>query len=582
MQIYGNPLSHGFGVVALPVCFQQMGGIMNVISHSAPFMGWDTQRHRNFCVCQCPNYPSSSSESHHCDHFVDHHQNQRGNQVQSHCRNLLCPHYQRVHATRNVSQNGIAPVILAAMRRQKLDPKHVRDFFFDHALSVRIMTLCFDGIWWLISKGFRKATIGIFRKIRNLLPFRVPVNEQLRQLHTFVAGKTGAGKSVLLHTFIRHYMTKNLKPSVVLLDPHGDLARSVARDKSNLKNDRLVYIRFDSVMGRFAHFNPFDLANPTEQKLNRAQLQFAGAIEQIIGEPFTPRQRTLIRACLGIMLHRPAGNLVDLVRLLQDGQNADLLHYGQENLPNIIDRRFFIASFNDPNYRATKLALVSRLTDIVRDPVVRRFICHTSTFDLADILNSGKILVVQFDPSKQGRDTIKTIGQLLNAAILSHVLGRPAKDRHPIHLHVDECQYFVSPTISEILGESRKFGLYATLATQRTEALDSQLQDAILGNVGNIWVGASRHITAEKLSRETNISSDKIRNLPNLQFFHSAASKQVTRHSIRYIGIRFGMKQGQWNDLLKRQSRRYYRVQSPELSPQPARNSKPNWNPDFF
>ena len=377
-------------------------------------------------------------------------------------------------------------------------------------------------------------------------------------------------------------MTKNRKPSIVLLDPHGDLARSVARDKVNLKHDRLVYIQFENAMGRFAHLNPFDLQNPTEQKLNRAQLQFAGAIEQIIGEPFTPRQRTLIRACLGIMLHRPASNLVDLVRLLQDGQNADLLQYGQEFLPNIIDRRFFLASFNDPNYRATKLALVSRLTDIVRDPIVRRFICHTSTFDLDSILDTGKILVIQFDPSKQGRDTIKTIGQLLNAAILSHVLGRPASRRHPIHLFIDECQYFVSPTISEILGESRKFGLYATLATQRTEALDSQLQDAVLGNVGNIWIGASRHITAEKLSRETNISADKIRKLPNLHFFQSTSNRPVSRHNIRYVGNRFGMKQSHWVEILRQQSKLYYRVQSPEQTPQVSRVAKPNWHPDFF
>ncbi len=582
MQQYDTPLSFGFVAVVLQVCFQQTERFLNAFPGATPFVDCNFNRCLHFRVPQRPYFHSSNEQNHHCDHFVSHFPNQLGSHRRDHIQNPLCPTYQRISAIWNVSQFGYPPVILKTMRRQKLDPKHVRDFFFDHALSVRIMTLCFDGIWWLISSGFQKATFGAFRKLRSVLPFRFSVDEHLRELHTFIAGKTGTGKSVLLHTFIRHYATKNRKPSIVLLDPHGDLARSVARDKINLKHDRLVYIQFENAMGRFAHFNPFDLPNPTEQKLNRAQLQFAGAIEQIIGEPFTPRQRTLIRACLGIMLHRPASNLVDLVRLLQDGQNADLLQYGQECLPNIIDRRFFIASFNDPNYRATKLALISRLTDIVRDPIVRRFICHTSTFDLDSILDTGKIFVIQFDPSKQGRDTIKTIGQLLNAAILSHVLGRPASKRHPIHLFIDECQYFVSPTISEILGESRKFGLYATLATQRTEALDSQLQDAILGNVGSIWIGASRHITAEKLSRETNINSDKIRKLPNLHFFHSTSSRPVSRHNIRYIGNRFGMKQSHWLEVLKQQSKLYYRVQSPEQTPQATRIAKPNWHPDFF
>lgn len=377
-------------------------------------------------------------------------------------------------------------------------------------------------------------------------------------------------------------MTKGPKPSIVLLDPHGDLARTVARDKINLNDDRLVYIQFGTICGKVAHLNPFDLYGPTEHQLNRAQLQFAGAVEQIIGEPFTPRQRTLIRACLGIVLHQTGMTLVDLVRLLQDGQNRDLVQYGQECLPNPIDRHFFAHSFADPNYRATKLALVSRLTDIVRDPVVRQFTCHASSFDLGEILDSGKWLIVQFDPSIQGRDTIKTIGQLLNAAILSHVLGRPPRKRYPIHLFIDECQYFISPTISEILGESRKFGLYVTLATQRTENLDGQLQDAILGNVGNIWIGASRHITAEKLARETDISPEKIRKLPNLQFFHSVGSKPVKRQNLRYIGNRYCMKLQHWPAILKEQSRRYYRRHVSNQSPLPSRTSKPTWSPDFF
>ena len=80
----------------------------------------------------------------------------------------------------------------------------------------------------------------------------------------------------------------------------------------------------------------------------------------------------MIRACLAVVLHAPGATLLELLRLLQDGQNADLLRYGQTKLPNLVDRQFFSGSFADPLYGATKLALVSRLTDIIRDPVVRR------------------------------------------------------------------------------------------------------------------------------------------------------------------------------------------------------------------
>lgn len=265
--------------------------------------------------------------------------------------------------------------------------------------------------------------------------------------------------------------------------------------------------------------------------------------------------------------------------MLQDNQNADLLEYGRSTLPNAVDRQFFSASFADPLYRATKLALVSRLTDIIRDPVLRRFTCHGSSFDLGGLLDGGKVIVVQFDPSQQGKDTITAIGQLLTAAILSHVLGRPPSRRYPIHLFVDEAQYFVSRTISEILGESRKFGLYLTLATQRLESLDTALQDAVLGNVGTIWIGSSRHNTGEKLSRETDISASKIRSLPNLQFFQSCPGKPAKRISLRYLGKRYLMKPLDWRRVQKDQAELYY-----QDCKRNADQSKPidTWNPKFL
>ena len=211
---------------------------------------------------------------------------------------------------------------------------------------------------------------------------------------------------------------------------------------------------------------------------------------------------------------------------------------------------------------------------------MRRFTCRKSSFDLGQVLDSGKVLVVCFDPSKQSSDTIRTIGQLLNAAILSHVLGRTPYKRQPIHLFVDECQYFVSPTIADILGESRKFGLYATLATQRVERLDPDLQDAILGNVGTIWVGASRHTTAEKLAKETDLSAEQTRTLPNLSFYRVAGEKPATRQRLRFLGRRYVMNPIAWTKVTRQQVKQYYRKPSAEGAANPKAQS--SWAPYFL
>lgn len=469
------------------------------------------------------------------------------------------------------------------MPRQKLDPKHVRWFFYRKSLFVQITTLLIDGAWWLVVKACSRPIRTLKELFQNLRPSQLHlVNSSLRQ-HSLIIGRTGTGKSTLFHHLIRNFLTRNTKPTLVFFDPHGDLADLISRDKIWRQSNRLVYIRFDQIADRSIHFNPFEITDYSEENINRSVLQFSSAVERIVGETFTPRQRTLVRSCISVMLHRPGSTLADLVRILQDGQNADLVCYGQQELPNPIDRQFFMGSFHDPQYRLSKLALISRLTDIVRDPTVRRVTGQSNSFDLGKLLDSGKVIVIRFDPSIQGRDTIRTIGQLFSAAILSHVMGRPPKNRHPIYMLVVECQYFVSPTITEILGETRKFGLYLALATQRLGALDRDLQDAIVSNVGNFWIGGSRHNTAERLARETGIPAEKLRDMPNLKFLHVAAGKEPVYRRLRYLGTRFCMPRSEWKKLLIAQIERYYgRVTNPSSKPNNPSSKSNSWELEFL
>ena len=133
-------------------------------------------------------YPGPDcGQPHARDHLANHRQNHgpypgkhhRG----GHLQNALSPLIAPFAATQNVSQTAGTTVILGVMQRTKLDPKHVRDFFYRHALSVRLMTIFFDGIWWLIARGYRGAVSGPTRLVRSWLPVRLPVDERRRQLH---------------------------------------------------------------------------------------------------------------------------------------------------------------------------------------------------------------------------------------------------------------------------------------------------------------------------------------------------------------------------------------------------------------
>ncbi len=385
------------------------------------------------------------------------------------------------------------------------------------------------------------------------------ISEKSRQSHTFITGGTGAGKSETIKTLIRHYLTRNTKPALVVLDPHGDLALDIARFRENAENDRLVYIRPSHFKGKHISFNPFDIAKKDELSLNRAQVQFIGALEQVIGEALTRPQRALLTPCIGVLLHRPKSTLIDLVHFMDDKRSQDLVQYGQRTLPNALDRDFFEHQFYGRNFETTKEALKYRFSEIIRDPTVREFLCNESTFDLPECLEAGKVIVFHFNPDHHTQDAIRTTGQLINAFVTNYAMSRSKQQRRPIHLFADECQYFVSPKIEEILGESRKFGLYLTLATQRTEQVGGPLLDAIFGNVGCYLIGKNKNKTAKKMAEEHPLTADDIRNLKKLEFYQVETERLPIKTKIGIVGNKFALANDEWKQLKLKQAEKYYR-----------------------
>ena len=389
-------------------------------------------------------------------------------------------------------------------------------------------------------------------------PKTLRISEKSRQSHTFITGGTGAGKSETIKTLIRHYLTKNTKPAIVVLDPHGDLALDVARFKENAENDRLVYVRPGHFKDRHISFNPFDITKTDEVSLNRAQVQFLGALEQIIGETLTRPQRALLTPCIGVLLHKPNSTLTELIRFMDDKRSQDLVQYGQRHLPNAQDRDFFEHQFYARNFESTKEALRYRFSEIVRDPTVREFLCNDSTFDLPECLEAGKVIIFHFNPDYHTQDAIRATGQLINAFVTNYAMSRPKAKRRPIHLFADECQYFVSSKIEEILGETRKFGLYLTLATQRTEQVGTALLDAIFGNVGCYLIGKNKNKTAKKMAEEHPLTADDIRNLKKLEFYQIETERLPIKTKIGIVGNKFALPNADWKQLKLVQAEQYY------------------------
>jgi hypothetical protein len=99
----------------------------------------------------------------------------------------------------------------------------------------------------------------------------------------------------------------------------------------------------------------------------------------------------------------------------------------------------------------------------------RELTCGERPIDIEALLNERKVILFDLVEAKLGDEVTSAFGRLMTALIQAIAKRRgeqPHAKHTPIHLIVDECHNFLSPTVEEILVESRKFGLHLTMAQQ--------------------------------------------------------------------------------------------------------------------
>jgi hypothetical protein len=128
-----------------------------------------------------------------------------------------------------------------------------------------------------------------------------------------------------------------------------------------------------------------------------------------------------------------------------------------------------------------------------------------STIDLEDMMNNGKIILVNLSQGKLGEDNSALLGAMIITKIQLAAMNRvyeQEQTRKDFYLYVDEFQNFATSSFIKILSEARKYRLNLTLANQYIGQIDEDVQNAIFGNAGSIisfCVGAT---DARPLARE--------------------------------------------------------------------------------
>lgn len=327
------------------------------------------------------------------------------------------------------------------------------------------------------------------------------IREEDRRKHMYIIGKTGAGKSTLIANMAIDDIRKDR--GIGVIDPHGDLSETILEYIPKRRMNDVVYLEPFDVLRPFA-LNVLEIKNKQHKDLVSSGI--VSIFSKLYKDSWGPRLEYILRNVILTLLEMPNATLPDILSLLA---NAEF-------------RKKVITQLNDPVLKAfwekefakmpdrLKAEAISPIQNKVGQFVTSRMIRNIvgkqrSTIDLEDIMNSGKILLLNLSQGKLGEDNASLLGAMIITQIQLAAMNRAfikETDRRDFFLYVDEFQNFATSSFIKILSEARKFRLSLTLTNQYIEQLDETIERAIFGNVGTLMSFVVGARDARILSRE--------------------------------------------------------------------------------
>jgi Type IV secretion-system coupling protein DNA-binding domain len=341
-----------------------------------------------------------------------------------------------------------------------------------------------------------------------------------RRAHIYMIGKTGTGKSTLLETLIRQDIASG--EGLALLDPHGDLVEQVLTKIPEHRKADVIYFDVPD-QDRLLGFNPLEHIPPEKRSLTASSL--LDAFKKIWADSWGPRLEHILRNALLALLDQPESTLADVLRLFGDKAFRKETAARTYN-PHVRD--FWLREYESypARFRIEAIAPIqNKVGAFLANPLLNRILTQPkSAFNVRQIMDGGKILLVNLAKGKIGEDTASLLGALLVSTISMAALGRaevPAESRRDFAVYLDEFQTFTTLSLANMLSELRKYHVGLVLAHQYLAQLDLAVRDAVLGNVGTTIAFRVGPADAEVLVKEfqPEITGFDLLTLPNYHIY---------------------------------------------------------------
>lgn len=321
--------------------------------------------------------------------------------------------------------------------------------------------------------------VGIAYSRYSNKPFGIFQSDRL--LHLYIIGQTGTGKSTLLQNMIEQDIRAGR--GLCLLDPHGDLAEGII---SRLGSNCLYWDVADPSCPY--GYNPVTPASAQYRPLIASGL--IDALKKQWADAWGARMEHLLRYAILALLERPRADMRDIMRLFLD---AD---FRKAVLVRVTDHQvleFWTKEFPKMNYKTAAdgvAPIANKIGAFLAHPLVRRAVCEPDIpLRFRQIMDEGKVLIVNLSKGRLGSDTSNVLGGLILSSFGHAAYSRqsiPEHSRREFFVYADEFHSISTSAFASALSELRKYGLGIVLAHQHLEQLEKPVLEAILGNVGSV------------------------------------------------------------------------------------------------
>lgn len=350
-----------------------------------------------------------------------------------------------------------------------------------------------------------------------------------RMLHFYIIGKTGTGKSTLIENMIYDDIKEGR--GVAVVDPHGELIDHILNFIPEERIKDVVYFNPDDREHPLA-FNLLENVDEDMQSIVASGLM--SIFTKLWANVWSARMEYILRNAILAALAVPNATLLSIMRILNDPAYRK---YALSYVTDPVVKDFFFNEYDkyDAKFRQEAIAPIqNKVGQFLSSSTIRNLVGQPkSTFNVSEVMDSGKIFLVNLSIGRIGEDNSKLLGSMMITKIQLAAMGRArlqASERRPFYLYVDEFQNFATDSFATILSEARKYNLGLTLVNQYIAQIPEVVADAIFGNVGSMVSFRVGPEDADRLVKQFApvFEANDLINLPNRQIYVKMAIDGVT------------------------------------------------------